>query len=193
MQRRVDQIEKAVVADTCAVWNVLSSGTLFRACAAASFEFAITGFVLYECFHKARKATTPADDELKSRLHTAQNDGHFKNHSLDVEDLQEVAVLEARRRVSKGELSAIAFAKRVGIGFQTDDQGARKLATDVLDAGRVQTTPHVLGWLFFHGHLIDRDLPSIQDEHKQLDRPLRSYFQKMYIEALRCRTILLFR
>lgn len=141
MQRRVDQIEKAVVADTCAVWNVLSSAALFRACVAVSFEFAITAFVLYECLYKPRKTLpTAADEELKSRLRSAQKDGRFRSHSLDVEDLQEVAVLEARQRVSKGELSAIAFAKRVRIGFQTDDQGARKLATAVLDGARVQTT-----------------------------------------------------
>lgn len=190
MDRRVDLIEKSVVADTCAVWNLLSSLSLFRACVTSGFEFAITDFVRYECLAKSRKAAPkPADEELQARLRSSQREGRFRSYSLAIEDLQEVAVLEARQRVSKGELSAIAFAKRVRIGFQTDDQKARKLATAVLEMSRVQTTPHVLGWLFFHGHLFDHDLSSILEEHARMRRPLQQYFEEMYTEALRCRAL----
>lgn len=189
MSRRIDAIVKVVVADTCSVWNVLSSTLLHRRCVALGFDFALTDFGIYECLHKPRSRMVPADTTLQERLRAAREKGQFKNHPLSVEDLQEVAILENRQRLSMGEIAAIAFAKRVGIGFQTDDQGARRLAATALDAERVQTTPHVLGWLFYEGHLTDVDLPEILVEHKALDRPLAPYFQEMYEEAMRCRLL----
>jgi hypothetical protein len=179
----------AAVADTCAVWNVLSSAILHRTCVRLSVEFALTGFVLYECLHKPRKERRDVDEQLQNRLRAARRYGEFKDHSLTVEDLQEVALLENRRRLSKGELSAIAFAKRVGLAFQTDDMGARKLGENLLEPDRVQTTPHLLGWLFFGGHLVDGDLPTIIEEHESFERPLRRYFEEAYSEAMRCRLL----
>lgn len=187
--RRVDQIAKAAVADTCAVWNVLSSLVLHRACIGSGFEFAITEFVLYECLHKPRSELKPADEKLQERLKAARGRDQFKSYGLSVEDLQEVAILEQRRRVSKGELSSIAFARRVRLTVQTDDQGARKLAALALAEDRVQTTPQVLGWLFFEGRLGDRDLAGIVEEHESFERPLRRFFQDMYEEAMRCRLL----
>ena len=90
----------------------------------------------------------------------------------------------------EGELSSIAFAGRVQLAVQTDHQGARKLAAMALAAERVQTTPHVLGWLFFEGRLVDGDLNEIVAEHESFDRPLRRFFEEMYQEALRCRLLL---
>jgi hypothetical protein len=152
-------------------------------------EFALTGFVLYECLHKPRKERQDADERLQDRLRAARRRGEFKDHSLSVEDLQEVTLIENRRRLSKGELSAIAFAKRVGLAFQTDDMGARKLGESLLEPDRVQTTPHLLGWLFFGGHLVDGDLPGIIEEHESFERPLRRYFEEAYSEAMRCRLL----
>lgn len=43
------------VADTCAVWNVLSSSRLHAAAKEARCEFCITSFVRYECLSKLRK------------------------------------------------------------------------------------------------------------------------------------------
>ena len=189
MVRRIDRIAKAVVADTCAVWNVLSSTTLHRICTATGFDFALTDFVLYECLHKLRKERKPADDALQERLKAARTRGQFKSYSLSIDDLQEVAVLERRKQLSMGELAGIAFARRVGLAFQTDDQGARKLAASALDAERIQTTPHLLGWLFFEGHLVDGDLSGIVKEHESFERPLRRFFEEMYTEAMRCRLL----
>jgi len=73
------------------------------------------------------------------------------------------------------------------MSFQTDDQGARKLAIEELAFGSVQTTPHVLGWLFYHGKLADHELGRIIKEHEQVGRPLRKYFEQIYEEAMRCR------
>lgn len=187
--RRVDQIAKAVVADTCAVWNVLSSTMLHRVCVGSGFEFAITEFVVYECLHKPRRETTAPDKKLQERLRAARGRDQFKSHSLSVEDLQDVAIFEQRKRVSKGELSSIAFARKVRLSVQTDDQGARKLAALVLAEDCVQTTPHVLGWLFFEGRLADGDLAGIIEEHESFERPLRKFFDLMYLEAMRCRLL----
>lgn len=185
---RVDQIAKAVVADTCAVWNVLSSAVLHRVCVGSGFEFAITEFVLYECLHKPRREKT-SDKRLQERLRAARDQNQFKSYSLSVEDLQDVAILEQRKRVSKGELSSLAFAQKVRLSVQTDDQRARKLAALVLTEDRVQTTPHVLGWLFFEGRLADGDLACIVEEHESFERPLRRFFDQMYHEAMRCRLL----
>ncbi len=66
----------------------------------------------------------------------------------------------------------------------TDDQGARKLAESSLDMGMVQTTPHLLGWLFFTAKLVDADKNTILEQHKEVGRPLQPYFEEMYNTAL---------
>jgi len=49
----------------------------------------------------------------------------------------------------------------------------------------VQTTPHLLGWLFFANFLSDSDLPTIINEHeKKYNRKLAKYFTEMYYRAL---------
>src|SRR5688572_27858030 len=143
------------VTDTCAVWHILSSQVLYATARSAGCEFCITQFVLYECLHKPRK-TSKTGSLLQSRLRREQANGMFKNYPLAIDDLQDVGILENRKRLRKGELSSIAFAKKIGQAFLTDDQKARKLAVGVVYRG-VQTTPHLLGWLFFSGRLGDGD------------------------------------
>jgi hypothetical protein len=181
------QFHRLNVADTCALWNVLSSVRLYMAARVASCSFCCTSFVLYECLYKRRKKSTPEDDELKSRLQRETDDKQIVAYSLDVVDLQDVAVLESRQRLSKGELSSIAFAAKTRQAFLTDDQKARKLAESVLTVGMTQTTPHLFGWLIFTSILSDGDKDHIINEHEQYNRPLRPYFETMYLEALRCR------
>jgi hypothetical protein len=106
---------------------------------------------------------------------------------LSIADLQEVQILDNRMRLGKGELSAIAAARTTGLHFMTDDQKARRLGSDSLGSDRVQTTPHLFGWLFFSGYLVDSDKDQIIAEHESLSRPLKPYFEDMYKEALRCR------
>jgi len=187
MTRNVAEIGRWPIVDTCAVWNLLSSAILTQACVASGFEFSVTEFVLYECLYKPRTDPTDADLKLMQRLRDARTRRQFKTVSLTVEELQDVARLQLKKRVSKGELSSIAFAKRAQLAFQTDDQGARKLATEELPKDSVQTTPHVLGWLFFHGRLADHELNLIISEHKAHSRHLSKFFQALYEEALRCR------
>ncbi|WP_434347658.1 hypothetical protein ACN6A1_06270 [Myxococcus virescens] len=187
MSLDVSAFHRLIVADTCAVWNVLSSRLLHHAGTVAGCFFSVTDFILYECLHKPRSRVDDSDLELQRRLKAARAAGQFRNYSLDVEDLQEVQILEKRKNLSKGELAAIAFAKKTQQAFLTDDQKARQLAATALDAQRIQTTPHLLGWLVFTGRLGDSDISLVVSEHEQLNRPLRPYFMAMYSEALRCR------
>jgi len=183
----VSSFNVLVVTDTCAVWNVLSASGVHRTAIAAGCCFSLTSFVLYECLVKPRKSIKDADLELQRRLRTARASAQFQAYSLDVEDLQDVEILERRRKLSKGELSSIAFAKKTRQAFLTDDQGARKLATAVMEPSFVQTTPHLVGWLVFAGRLGDSDIDGIVDEHEGLGRPLAKFLREMYAEAMRCR------
>ena len=62
--------------------------------------------------------------------------------------------------------------------FLTDDQKARKLGEEFMGSPGPQTTPHLVGWLFFHGHLIDQDKADVIEEHESMKRPLSKYFEK---------------
>lgn len=175
------------VIDTCAIWNVLSSRRLTGAAKEAKCHFSATKFVYYEALHKPRSAPTKEDAELQNRLYRERESGLFGDCSLEIADLQEVEILENRMRLGKGELSSIAFAKKAGLAFMTDDQKARKLGGVVIGNSFVQTTPHLFGWLFFGGGLSDADKNNVIQEHEKYSRPLRPYFEEMYNEALRCR------
>ncbi|MDI9331926.1 MAG: hypothetical protein QM527_11585 [Alphaproteobacteria bacterium] len=113
------------VADTCSVWNVLSSARLHAAAKEAHCEFCVTSFVRYECLTKPRKASTPAETELMQRLTQEQARGGFAAHSCDIGDLQAIKLLESRKKLGKGELSSIAFAMKINQAVITDDKKAR--------------------------------------------------------------------
>ncbi|MBD2119387.1 hypothetical protein [Trichocoleus sp. FACHB-262] len=178
------QFKELNVTDTCVIWNVLSSRLLYMAANAAGCSFCCTNFVHYECLHKPRKTYTSEDVELQNRLKEAIQDGKFRSYHLDLEDLQEVDILQKRKNLGKGELASIAFAKKTNQAFLTDDVKARKLAEEVMTRQFVQTTPHLVGWLFFVSFLGDGDLKSIVDEHQKHNRPLAQYFKEMYNKAL---------
>ena len=90
-------------------------------------------------------------------------------------------------RLGKGELSSIAFAKKAGLAFMTDDQKARKLGWLVIARNRIQTTPHLFGWLIFSGELTDSDKDPVIAEHEEYGGRLRPYLEATYREALRIR------
>lgn len=184
MRINVSQFRQYNVTDTCAVWNVLSSRVLYSTARAAGCVFCITQFVQYECLHKPRKPSAHGPI-LQQRLQQEQLKGDFKTYTLTVDDLQEISILESRKKLSKGELSSIAFAKTIAQAFLTDDQKARKLAESLLDQS-VQTTPHLLGWLFFTRKLSDGDKKTIIDEHTLLAGTLSPHFEFIYSESLRC-------
>ena len=112
------------VADTCAIWNVLSSRLLYGTARGAGCSFCCTRFVHYECVHKPRNSPTAEDLELQKRFRDECDRGNLSVHPLEISDLQDVMILENRGRLSKGELSSIAFARRIRHAFLTDDQKA---------------------------------------------------------------------
>ncbi|KAB8168482.1 hypothetical protein FKV24_016350 [Lysobacter maris] len=175
------------VADTCSVWNVLSSARLHAAAKEAQCEFCITRFVRYECLTKPRKREpTSAETELMRRLSQEQGRGGFAAHSCDIGDLQAIKILESRKRLGKGELSSIAFAMKIGHAVITDDMKARKLAEES-GHSLTQTTPHLFSWLIFKGRLGDSDKGIVIEQHKEMNRPLAPHFETAYEKALQCR------
>lgn len=174
------------VADTCSVWNVLSSPRLYSAAKEARCDFCITEFVQYECLFKPRTYSSDSEQLLVKRLMVEQARGAFRAHACSIDDLQAVDLLERRKRLGKGELSSIAFAMKIRQAVITDDQKARKLASD---AGHslVQTTPHLFSWLMFTGRLGDADKSLVIQQHKEMDQDLAPHFERAYVIALECR------
>ncbi len=187
MEIDVSKFMKTNVIDTCAIWHVLSSKRLVSATKGARCQFAATAFVYYEALHKPRKAPKKTDLDLQNRLRSERESGWFGDCSLDISDLQDVGILDKRMRLGKGELTSIAFAKKAGLAFMTDDQKARKLGSSVIPRDRIQTTPHLFGWLMFSGVLADSDKEPVIREHEESGGQLRPYFEATYYEALRCR------
>jgi len=178
---------KVSLTDTCSVWNVLSSDRLYRSASAAGCVFCCTAFVNYECLLKPRKRLYSHDVELQKRLIAARQAGKFQLFSLEIEDLQEVEILERRKKLGKGELSSIAFAKRTRQAFLTDDKNALRLALEVLPVGHVQTTPDLFCWLIFEQLLGDSDKQVVISEHESLNGPLKDQFEASYSLALQYR------
>lgn len=173
------------VIDTCAIDNLLSSRTLYQASTNANCKFCYTKFVEYEMFFKIRSTSNPQSESLKNLLKAETDKKKFECHSLSISDLQDVEVMEKRKRLGKGELSSMIFAKKTNQSFLTDDQGARKMANSFIGSSKVQTTPHLLGWLFYTRELLDQDYSSIIKEHKSHNRHLETYFRLTYEESLR--------
>lgn len=179
------------VLDSCSIWNVLSSNILFRSALSANptCHFSCTEFVHYECLIRKRKSETDSERELRQRLVSERRRGEqFQSYNLSIEDLQDVKILENRKRLSLGELSSIVFAKKTQQAFMTDDKNARNLAETYLDSRMVQTTPHLFGWLIYLNVLVDSDKDKIIEEHSLFRTTswgnLSKYFEEMYKRAL---------
>lgn len=183
------------ITDTCAVWNVLSSQLLYARARSAGVSFLCTRFVIYECLFKPRKLNTACGAEFQKRLLNAQANNDFQSYQLDIDDLQTVDILKRRKQLGMGELSSLALALKTRQALLTDDQRARRLTQQVIRDMKEtvpnhpghQTTPQLVGWLFFEGHLTDSDKEIVIQQHKAMNRPLEKYFREMYMEALRCR------
>lgn len=175
------------VADTCSVWNVLSSPRLHAAAIEANCKFCMTSYVRYECLSKPRKRKpTSSEAELIGRLVKAQARGNFPVHSCQIGDLQAIQILEGRKRLGKGELSTIAFAMRISQAVITDDMKARKLAESSGHA-LTQTTSHLFAWLVFNDRLDGSDKRKIISQHEEMDGPLAPHLERAYEMALQCK------
>lgn len=174
------------VADTCSVWNILSSPRLNIAAKEAKCDFCVTSFVQYECLIKPRKSILPSEQILMDRLRAEQRSGAFQTHSCSIEDLQTIEILEKRKKLGKGELSSIAFAMKIRQGFITDDRKAWQLAKDSGNT-HAQTTPHLFSWLIFTGRLGDSDKDAVIAQHEGAGRHIARHLQIAYEMALQCR------
>jgi len=180
---------KINITDSCAVSNIISSRLLFARASGNNFIFSITEYVQYECLYKSRTNPTPKEEELRQRLIKHQQNSKFTVHNLSISDLQDDLLSQHSRQLGMGEISSVAFAKKIGQPFLTDDQKARKIAQEIMGTRNVQTTPQIVGWLFFNGSLTDGDLPELIKEHNEFKRPLEKYFRSVYEEAMRLRLI----
>ncbi len=175
------------VADTCSVWNMLSSRKLYQAAIDAKLHFCITGMVLYECLQKPRSFTSPERTEMMRRLERAQRNGGFPTESCSLDDLADMSRV-APKGLGSGELSCIAVAYRVrSIAFMTDEKQARHVASTKFGLN-VETTPRLYAWLHYRQHLGDGDHEDVIREHEMYEsRPLTRFFREAYEEAMRCR------
>jgi hypothetical protein len=174
------------VADTCSVWNILSSATLHAAAKKAGCSFCITDVVRYELLVKPRSNPNPIDNELLKRLGVEQALGGFPSHSCSMEDLSVVSSLEQRKKLGKGELSSIAFAMRIRQAVITDDVRAAKLArTSGHDL--TQTTPHLLAWLDFNGALTSAEKQDVLTQHIALNGTLGEHLSRAMEMASQCK------
>jgi len=103
---------------------------------------------------------------------------------IELEDLQEVSALEGRMSISKGELSTIAFAKRTGQSFLSDDRQAKELAKSALAPESIQDIPHLCGWLCLNDVLHESDANTIRAELKTLQRYLDPHIENAFRGAL---------
>jgi hypothetical protein len=171
------------VVDTCAVWNILSSRRLHAAAKEAQCDFCVTAYVLYECLEKPRTAARDHEEELIQRLRIARYQGAFKEHACSIADLQDLANLESRKSLGKGELSSLAFAMKIGHGFLSDDMKAIRLARAV-GHSHTQTTCHLFAWLLFESRLSDGDKATVIAQHKEVKGALEPHLEKAYAMAM---------
>lgn len=181
----ITQINKFSIIDTCSIQNILSSNIFHSAIISNGFSFCVTKFVEYEMLYKQSSVPSDAENTIKNRYKQEVAKGKYQCHSLSIEDLQEIEILESRKKLGRGELSIIAFAKKISQGIMTDDQAARKLGKSVLGKDKIQTTPQLLGWLFYQRILIDSELDQICSEHTSNKRPLEKFFREVYLESMR--------
>jgi hypothetical protein len=177
--------------DTCAIWNLFSSARLVSAALGRQRWFVVADYVRYEALERPRTNPDIAELELQAKFRDRlQKNQGFSSQSVSLEDLQAVAGIPAIGRLGGGEIAALALARKMRIGFMTDDQKARAKASDV-DVGPAHTTPHLLGWLIYDGALSDGDVGTVIAEHEacmpKKNGQLTRFFRTVYEEACRCR------
>ncbi|WNG50898.1 hypothetical protein F0U60_47300 [Archangium minus] len=169
------------VIDTCALWNLLSSETLFRRSRACKHTYITTQTVLYECFIKPRSTpATPAQSALQDRLNSHLETGAIGKIPISIDDLHEVSKLS--NKLGQGELSCAAAARKISKAVMTDNKRDFLAIASLVD-GRLQTTPRLLGWLVLRDFLGDAEVGVIIAEHEAFDGPLGKWYQKAYLEA----------
>jgi len=184
----ISQFRLLNVGDTCSLWNLLAAPLLYVTARAAGIKVCCTNFVIYECLHK-RSKHWPERLELQKRLKSRLTDGSITAFPIELEDLQQVDVLRSRKKLSIGELSVLVFAGKTQQAMLTDDKGAQKLALTHLTPDAIQSTPHLVAWLYFTSLLADADVAQVKAELRGLARNLDPHFDNFYQEAQQCRAV----
>jgi hypothetical protein len=174
------------VGDTCSIWNMLSSRLLWSTARGTGVTICCTYFVKYECLYKPGQVR-PERKEMQERVRREIERGNLICCNIELEDLQDIQLLATRKKVSTGELSSMVFAKRTAQAFLSDDGKARKLAATIMEKDFIQSTPHLVGWLYFLWKLQDSDKDQITSDLQQLNRSLHPHLNNAYEEACRCR------
>ena len=171
------------IIDTCSVWHLLSSDMLYNISKVNGCYFSCTKYVFYECLYRSRSFFKEEDKRLKDKFQKELNKFHLPSYSISIDDLQSIMNLEQRKRLSKGELSSIVFAKKTRQAFLSDDQGARKLSEFYLGLDNTQTVPHLFGWLSYIKQISDNDKYTIIKEHEYNGGKLTKFFDEVFLKA----------
>lgn len=177
-----------VAADSCSIWNILSSKTLTLAVKGAGPHFVLAEYVKYECLGKKRSSIRSHDISVQKILRNELAEKrYFSVMSLDVEDLQLLARSGVHKVIDRGEIAAIALAQKISGGFLTDDYDARMTGEATLGISRARSTPHLVGWLIYSGHLTDGDIPQIiadNDAARNERGQIGSFINICYLHAM---------
>lgn len=177
------------VVDTCSLWNLLSSEVLYSTAKLAGCTFCCTKAVYYEAAIKQRSYSTPEAERLRSQFIEKCNTSEFSQFEVSIEDLQDLSAQIDTQRIGIGELSSIAFARKTGVAFLTDDIRASRQANRLFQPITTQNVPHLFGWLFFTSKLSDSDRDVIISEHKQSGENLEAHFIVAFDTALHRRLL----
>ncbi|MDD5456894.1 MAG: hypothetical protein PHV30_07675 [Candidatus Margulisbacteria bacterium] len=175
------------ITDSCSIQNIIASNRIFRASLLAKCYFSITRYVEYESIYKKRKSSKSGEQELIKKIQKAISENSIKVCDITIDDLNDRLIADNRKRLGMGEISSIAFAKRTGLGFLTDDKPAKKFALKSLEASKVQSSIHLVGWLFYFRHLVDTDIDLIIREHTYHNRHFGEHYRKAYEKAMQYR------
>ena len=175
------------VTDTCAIWNVVGSATLFKAARKSGLYFIITNTVYYECFVKSKGTAPSAEhEELRIRLRENIHRGDVSRIDLTIDDLQELIGVARRlgvdRRLGYGEMASAALARHLGQAVLTDNKRDFRAIGELVD-GRLQTTPRLLGWLYLDGGLTDGEVKDVIEQHRKSGGQMAEVYERAHYEA----------
>ena len=182
-----DSFGPVSVTDTCAIWHLVGSRTLFGAARHRRLSFVITNTVYYECFVKSRSKAPSANHKiLRERLARRIEQGEVDQLKVTVDDLRDV-ISAARqqgsdKRLGCGEISCAALARRLRQAVLTDNKRDFRAIEKLVD-GLLQTTPRLLGWLYIVGRLTDGDIKDVIKEHCSSGGQMSRIYEQAHREA----------
>ena len=182
-----DRFMRVNVTDTCAIWHVVGSVTLFKAARESGLSFIITNTVYYECFVKYKStAPSPEHEELRVRLRENIHRGDVSRIELTIDDLQELIGVARRlgfdKRLGCGEMASVALARHLRQAVLTDNKRDFGAIKELVD-GRLQTTPRLLGWLCLDGGLTDGEVKDVIEQHRASGGQMAEVYERAHYEA----------